>query len=83
MSLTIDLSRSRQPLKLLDALLAADVRIAERERLAFEASLAPPVVLGEPCPCGSVFEVRGEPTADDLAALEEWEYMHADCGDES
>lgn len=36
----------------------ADARIVEHDRLAVEASFAPPVTTFASCPCGSVFEVR-------------------------
>ena len=49
----------------------ADARIAEHDRLAVEASFAPPVTTSASCPCGSVFEARGnriELTEIELAA---------------
>ena len=61
---------------------AADTARDRLERAQLVASFAPPVVHYSGCSCGSYLEIRGEVTAEDREAIDDFYHVHADCGDE-
>lgn len=61
---------------------AANKLRAQLEDAEYRASFAPAPTHYAQCVCGSVLEVYGDLDADDYDAIRDFDYAHADCGED-